>query len=151
STLYRPARTTVLAARMAVAEALTFSAAVTVVVAVVSRVRISFTWYVILALLRCLANQCICCNASASAGSAACHGSPLSPVRFDLRTVALLAPRQLIRGLMAIPRKPGSIMASRPVLVLSGDGSVRPRASWPCHAWLRLVEKKFDRIAKLSV
>ena len=86
-----------LAARMAVAVALTLSAAVTVVVAVVSRIRISLTWYVTRERTRCLANQFIWRNASASAGSGACQGSGLAPalslVCLDLRTVALLAPR----------------------------------------------------------
>jgi hypothetical protein len=114
---------------MAVADALTLRAAVTVVVAVVSKINISLTWYVSRAMLRCLANQFICNNASASAGSGACHGSLVSLVAFaglllpwsllaglllawlsfawlsfawlsfaclDLRTVALLAPPQLI-------------------------------------------------------
>src|SRR5262249_13881808 len=95
-TLYRPARTTVLAARLAVAVALTLSAAVTVVAAVESKIRISLTWYVTRALLRCLANHFSCCIATASAGSGACQGSPVSLACLRLRAVVLLAaPRQL--------------------------------------------------------
>src|SRR5229473_2204266 len=86
---------------MAVAAALTLSAAITVVVAVVSKIRISLTWYVTRALLRCLANHFSCCIATASAGSGACQGSLFSPACLDLRTVVLLAPRQ--SGLLTLP------------------------------------------------
>src|SRR5260370_40027616 len=95
---------------MAVAAALTLSAAVTVVVAVVSKIRISLTWYVTRALLRCLANHFSCCIATASAGSGACQGSLFSPACLDLRTVVLLALRQ--SGLLTLPSPAAAAAAS---------------------------------------